>query len=226
MKKTRRFEVKIPIPLNRLHNVLIWLKTHPLMFKNTYPSRYVSSLYLDNANLTRYEENLSGISQRKKVRIRWYQHHHQLSASTLEFKHREATKGYKISFPVPFDIRQSHLSWYQHLLACHRQLPEQARQLWGNEQLPILICRYHREYFASYCRRIRATLDSQIEVFDQRYRARPNTLKSFSLGQYVLLELKADEQFEPELSALIATCPLRPSRHSKYVIGLRTLTWF
>jgi hypothetical protein len=222
---SKRFEVKIPIPLNRLNNVQTWLKTHVLSFEKRYPDRFVNSLYLDDAHLERYEENLSGISVRKKVRIRWYDDLVEIHNAKLEFKHREAGKGYKVTFGLDFDFNNKKPYWPIILREAYNSLPYQGQLLWGNEQMPILICRYQRHHFESRCRRIRATFDQNMHVYEQRYHAQLNLHKQVSLGAYVLLELKTDEQYERELAALVATCPLRPSRHSKYVNGIRVLTW-
>ena len=223
---SRRFEVKIPIPLNRLHTVQAWLNSHALGFEKCYPDRFVNSLYLDDAHLERYEENLSGISFRKKVRIRWYDDLADVHNAKLEFKLREAGKGYKVTFGLDFDFNKNRAQWPSILRYAYRSLPHRGQILWGNEQMPVLICRYQRQYFESTCRRIRATFDQDMHVYDQRYHAKLNLHKQASLGAYVLLELKTDEQYEPDLAALIATCPLRPSRHSKYVNGIRMLTWY
>ncbi|MCL1038557.1 polyphosphate polymerase domain-containing protein [Shewanella submarina] len=223
MTHSRRFEVKIPIPLNRLSEVLVWLRSHPALFKCQHAPRYVNSLYLDTADLDRFEENLSGISHRRKVRIRWYQELTAADRATLEFKHREAGKGYKVSFPTSLPLSQPDFSWHRVLQTCYRTLDENGRQLWGPELNPVLICRYQREYFCSADGHIRATLDREMQVFDQRYQRRANLSKARSLGDYVLLELKADETFETQLSDIISSCPLRPSRHSKYVNGIRNL---
>jgi len=223
--KDLRFEVKIPVPLNQLEEMLIWLRTHPLMFRNRYKDRYINSLYLDNPSMSIYEENLSGVSRRRKVRIRWYKALNNTKKACLEFKHRLSGKGYKLAFPIDFDISNSIMHWREHIQGSYSKLKELDKQSWGNELSPILICRYHRQYFESACGLIRATIDSKIHVYDQRNQHKPNIEKGVSLGEYVLLELKASHGYEKELSALIATCPLRPSRHSKYVLGVRTLFW-
>lgn len=221
--QNHRFEVKVPIPLNRLSELLVWLRSHPALFKQQHAPRYVNSLYLDTRDLDRFEENLSGISQRHKVRIRWYQDLQNASRATLEFKHRRGGKGYKTSYPTSMDLQQSHCRWHRVLQHCYRELAPEGREIWGAEMNPVLICRYLREYFCSADGRIRATLDRQICVYDQRYKQKANLNKSVSLGDYVLLELKADEQYETQLSQILASCPLRPSRHSKYVNGIRNL---
>jgi hypothetical protein len=220
-----RFEVKIPIPLNRLERVQTWLMEHSLMFQQHYQSRYVNSLYLDTPFLERYEENLSGISIRKKVRIRWYGDIDNARQAKLEFKHRQGGKGYKVSFDTSLNLLQTSFSWARSLFSAYQQLPFNGQLLWGSEHSPVIICRYNRQYYISRCQKIRATFDKNIQAYDQRYRLTNNLTKAVSLGDYVLLELKTDAQNEAELSRLISTCPLRPSRHSKYVNSIRNLIW-
>jgi len=72
---------------------------------------------------------------------------------------------------------------------------------------------------------MRVSIDSKIQLFDQRSYEKRLLKRVFFLGESVLLELKTEHGDEKELSALIATCPLRPSRHSNYVLGVRTLFW-
>ncbi len=220
-----RFEVKIPIPLNRLQIVQAWLMNHPLLFNKHYQTRYVNSLYLDTPLLDRYEENLSGISIRKKVRIRWYGDLDIANKAKLEFKHRQGGKGYKITFDTSLNLTRTDFNWAKELSYAYKNLSLEAQLLWGNEYSPIIICRYNRQYYISHCNKIRATIDDNILAYDQRYRLANNTKRSVSLGDYVLLELKTDAAHEHTLSTLISTCPLRPSRHSKYVNSIRNLIW-
>ncbi len=225
MTEPLRFEVKIPIPAAQMQKLLLWLKTSPLLFSQQYNQRSINSLYLDSCGLARYEENLNGISERKKVRLRWYGDVQNASTAKLEFKLRKSGKGKKILFKAPLNLTSENFSWRTALHDCYAQLPDKGQIYLGNGIMPILICRYQREYFISACEKIRATIDSEIEVFDQRYSDRLNIAKPQSLGHYYLLELKANEGFENELSDLIASCPLRPSRHSKYVNSIRKLIW-
>lgn len=220
-----RFEVKIPIPMTQAQRFQVWLKTHPLLFSTHYAPRNVNSLYLDSCDLAMYETNLNGISQRKKNRIRWYGSLDEANRAKLEFKLKKSGKGRKITFDAPLDLQQEDTSWRSVLRDCYNQLPEEARVILGNGVMPVLICSYSREYYVSACQKIRATIDSNIVVYDQRYSDRPNLIKPQSLGQYYLLELKAAGDFEEELSELMGTCPMIASRHSKYVTGIRKLIW-
>nr|WP_237360420.1 polyphosphate polymerase domain-containing protein [Vibrio marisflavi] len=199
--------------------------TNSLMFHDHHSMRDVNSLYLDTPMLARYEENLSGISTRKKVRIRWYNDLNNATSAKLEFKHRQASKGYKVTFDTSLDLLKPNFSWFQELKYCYDQLTTQGRSLWGTEQTPIIICRYRRQYLISQCNRIRVTIDSNIVVYEQRYQFSANLERYVSLGDYVLMEIKTDAENEQLLSQLMSTCPLRPSRHSKYVNGIRNLIW-
>ncbi|MGF1694358.1 polyphosphate polymerase domain-containing protein [Vibrio lamellibrachiae] len=220
-----RFEVKIPIPLNRLQRVQTWLINNAMSFRKHHDERDVNSLYLDTPLLARYEENLSGISNRKKVRIRWYGDLTDAINAKLEFKHRRGSKGYKILYDTSLSLLDPNFSWAQQLLKSHQRLPMDGQILWGAEHTPIIICRYTRKYYISRCNKIRATIDYNMTAYDQRYHHRVNLIRPVSLGDYVLLELKTDACNEQALSQLISTCPLRPSRHSKYVNSIRNLTW-
>ena len=41
-------------------------------FKKSFPSRYISSIYLDTLNFDFAKDNINGVSKRKKLRFRWY----------------------------------------------------------------------------------------------------------------------------------------------------------
>ncbi|MEI4550970.1 polyphosphate polymerase domain-containing protein [Pseudoalteromonas spongiae] len=220
-----RFEVKVPVPLNRLQEVYIWLMAHSMMFREHFAPRDINSLYLDTPFLARFEENLSGISTRKKVRIRWYGELHHAHQAKLEFKHRQGGKGFKVTFDTALQFENPDFSWLYALKSAYQSLPVNAQYLWDTEHSPIIICRYRREYYISGDESIRATFDSNIESYDQRYRQQANLTRAAALGDYVLLELKTNADNEAALSDLLATCPLRPSRHSKYVNCIRHLMW-
>ena len=41
-------------------------------FSKVYPDRTISSIYLDTLNFDFVKDNINGISERKKIRVRWY----------------------------------------------------------------------------------------------------------------------------------------------------------
>ena len=40
--------------------------------KKSFPSRYISSIYLDTLNFDFAKDNINGVGKRKKIRFRWY----------------------------------------------------------------------------------------------------------------------------------------------------------
>ena len=70
--RTRRFERKWTydnVDNLMLHNVLLRSK---FFFSIQYPKRKINSLYFDDLNYSSINENLDGVSEKKKYRIRWY----------------------------------------------------------------------------------------------------------------------------------------------------------
>jgi len=66
-------------------------------FNKIFPDRYISSLYLDTINFDFAKNNISGISDRKKIRFRWYNNN--ISEINMEEKN-------KINFNVWKKIRK------------------------------------------------------------------------------------------------------------------------
>ena len=69
--------------------------------RTLYPERLVQSLYLDTTHGRALEENLSGLSRREKLRLRWYGPRSDTVAAVLERKCRENSLGWKEVAPVP-----------------------------------------------------------------------------------------------------------------------------
>ena len=68
-----RNEIKIPV--NKDFNLYFdhW-KDFQNKISRTYKDRLINSIYYDDENFTTAQNNLSGISNRRKYRIRWYYH--------------------------------------------------------------------------------------------------------------------------------------------------------
>ena len=71
-------------------------------FKSVYEKRKVNSIYFDTNDFKFYEENINGISRRKKVRLRWY--NNQFKKPTVEIKIPNAPAiKFFIGVPSPID---------------------------------------------------------------------------------------------------------------------------
>ena len=65
-----RLEKKFVFGKNREFFLKKFLLTN--YFKKLHPSRKINSIYLDTLNYNFIKDNIDGISDRKKIRFRWY----------------------------------------------------------------------------------------------------------------------------------------------------------
>jgi len=70
--KDFRYEKKFIIDQLCHQEIEQLIKHNPAMFSEIFYERRVNNLYLDSLDFTNYNENLSGITERLKIRIRWY----------------------------------------------------------------------------------------------------------------------------------------------------------
>ena len=94
-----RKEIKIPI---HKYNYLIFKSWIDLNVKCQYEheDRIVNSIYYDTNDFKSAQDNLAGISDRKKYRIRWY-NYEEVVTPKLEVKIKNGSVGTKKIFPLP-----------------------------------------------------------------------------------------------------------------------------
>ena len=71
-RKKARYEVKFVIDDFAKFEIENMIRVHPSLFNEIYSERNVNNLYLDSVSLSSYFDNLAGIAQRLKIRVRWY----------------------------------------------------------------------------------------------------------------------------------------------------------
>ena len=183
-------------------------------FKKAYQSRIVNSIYFDNFEHEAISENLSGISIRKKTRLRWYDD--KKINLNLEIKYKNNMMNskkiqkqgvFKSLTELNFFLKKNFLT-----LANGVSQPME----------PILKIRYHRKYFISKCENYRATVDSEINVSD--------IYGNFNFGREMhfkddVMEYKypsnKDHIFRKE--NFLLKNPFRLQKSSKYVSGYLNL---
>ena len=69
--------------------VLNSLLRSQFFFKNHHPPRTVNSIYYDDINLSNVTQNLDGVSNRVKYRVRWYGKNEHLNKPNFEIKKKE-----------------------------------------------------------------------------------------------------------------------------------------
>ena len=88
----------------------------------------------------------------------------------------------------------------------------------------ILINRYKREYFISKNKKIRITLDKNIQIYDQRFALKKPNLKLKNYTQnYLVMEFKFNKEDKKFINDLDINIPIKVSRNSKYINGIRSV---
>lgn len=212
-----RYELKFNISHTDIPSLIQWLSNRK-GFHKSFPNREVYSIYLDTIALDCAYENLCGISNRKKYRIRWYKNNGTFYGARYELKIKNASLGTKkvLSSEIPPDtLLQMTSSEILDAIA-----KESLGSIWEIFPLllPNLLVQYEREYFEAY-KGIRMTLDTNLqynEILNDGYH-RAYEKKSYS---GVIVELKFDPQYRDLIAEMMQNFPFYPVRTSKYVLGL------
>ena len=102
-----RFERKFHAERTSLAKILWMVRSHSYGLFEVYPSRYINNIYFDTNCLKSYVDNVEGVSDRHKIRLRWYGNdREQLTNSRLEIKIKRGVAGFKKSYQMRRDIMQ------------------------------------------------------------------------------------------------------------------------
>lgn len=215
-----RYERKFVIAGNDARDLEAIVRTHPLMFRKSYPPRYVNNIYLDTAGWRHYGDHVSGVGRRRKVRVRWYGACRvSIERPTLEFKVRTGEVGCKLQHvlaPFCFQGPYTALDYLAQVEKSH--LPCAVRSTLSGLR-PVLANRYRREYFESADRCFRLTLDFEMSYFDP-IRPSQSVREPYTDREQTIVELKYSANKNQPL-AHRARLPFRLSRFSKYVQGVQ-----
>lgn len=225
-----RQEKKYTFSLFNLTNVRKNIQDSRFAIAKTYNNRFVNSIYLDSINYSNYEENLAGLSNRSKARLRWYSDcpFSKISSSTdifFEIKTRTNLFGdkliQKINLPDNF-FSFDHASMMIYL---RKILPVTFLPYIDHCSIFSLGVSYEREYYESFTKKIRVTIDNNIKF------ARLNDFEVLNFNQleiytveYGILELKFPQNIYNEISNIkFDGVEITSGRHSKYTVGLNLI---
>jgi SPX domain protein involved in polyphosphate accumulation len=201
------------------------VRTHPALFREIFFERKVNNVYLDTVDLASFEENVSGIQDRAKLRVRWYgELSGEIERPVLEIKFKTNMVGGKQRFPLTpltlssrFEGRKL-IDW----LRAHA-LPGAVRSHLASQE-PRLLNRYSRRYFQSQDGRFRITLDRHLEYY-RLHAGRNLLLQRRSDPDDVVIEMKyrvEDDRLADDASSHV---PFQWTKSSKYVTGIEGLWW-
>ena len=193
---------------------------HPAGFRRVHAPRQVNNVYLDSEDFSCYQDHVAGVGIRQKYRLRWYGPFGGGPVPVvLERKLRTGQVASKRRVTLGRLDPAGGLSagTIRTVLAGVQMRPDVRVALAALR--PVLLNRYHRQYFESQDRKLRLTLDrdqwfAPVSVSDRqpdaRWRRQADTV----------LELKYAVDAEDAAASAAQALPFRLARHSKYIHGI------
>jgi len=187
---------------------------HPASFTKIYPDRQINNIYFDTIGLHTFHQNVDGVAERKKYRVRWYNTEvGNIQQPQFEIKARYNQLGTKKIVPVStFNLH--------HLTPLIKTVNQHSQTF--NELRPVLLNSYMRSYYGTRDGQYRITIDRNLRYF------------SFLTGQKfyrhsvtdagMVLEIKYDENLDDSTDRILQHIPFRQTKSSKYVTGVLLCT--
>lgn len=219
MIKDLRYELKFILNQEEILEAFSFIKKEGA-FK-AYPNRNINTLYFDTLDFDSIKANLAGISNRHKIRLRWYEKFINNEPAILEIKKRIGRLGCKDKYEIK-DLTNSNI-YTKSLNEIKNILYESIfknQYILDEIYLPTLLVNYDREYYETDIFRI--TLDKNIRYSDLSLH---NVITHYTPLEYkgYILELKFKPNVKDIISNKIKYLNLTPKRHSKYLVGMSML---
>ncbi len=226
-KHNFRFERKFTVPDNfSLKIIEQSIKRNKALFREVFHLRQVNNIYFDTAGYNDYFDNVLGVSDRKKIRVRWYgDTFGEIKKPVLEIKIKKGLVGDKWSYKLkPFVLNNDFNN-------------DMIQQVFKSSELPLpilesvkivnptLLNSYSRQYFLSADNKFRVTLDFKLlyHKIDKRF-------NNFNFApvpdKNKIVELKYGLLDDDRANAISTQFPFRLNKNSKYVNGINTIKQF
>jgi len=218
----QRFERKFVTDAMSAPDLDTMLRVHPASFVIAYPDRWINNIYLDTENLTCYQDHTRGCRSRAKFRIRWYGDLLQEQARpVLEIKRKTGMVGSKLRFDLPkFNSRENFTN--EGLLNLIRSAGIDERIVgWADAMRCVVGNRYQRTYFVTSDQKFRMTVDRNLKFM--KIPSWPGQRVDEVDETTVVLELKYQNELDPQVEKITQLLPVRVMRMSKYILGIEQL---
>ncbi len=215
-----RYELKFILDENDVTETIRWLHVDTA-FRTRFPERDVCSLYFDDSEFQSVKDNLAGIANRVKTRMRWYGSNNETSVPVLEQKIREGRLGSKQQIRLSNmqdEFMDMQISSIPARIASEVGNTEFGSRVFDRNLSPSLYVRYKREYYEDH-NGIRVTFDKNIK-FGYIIPSKPLSALTLVSYPYRVMEIKFPPEMKRRVADLIRGLHLVPKRHSKYLAGL------
>lgn len=222
-----RIEKKYTFDLNNYNILVDQIINSKFLFKKKYKKRIVNSIYLDNEFMQNYSDNLSGISKRSKIRLRYYNENLEIKTNLnnkfnleVKIKNNQVVNKKIHSLSLPSNILKKIDN--KLIIFLLEKAPNLIRPFISEQTLSTIGITYKREYFESKIFNLRCTIDTNLKFWTPHNVNLLNNKKIFSYNtEYGVLEMKfphndkriSNEKFDDLINHIT------PSRHSKYSVG-------
>ena len=210
--KVNRFERKWLFRSNNYLALINSLIRSKLFFRTQFPLRKVNSIYFDTYDYNSIRENLDGVSNKKKIRIRWYGDKNTTKNPIIETKSKKGFETKKESMPIRElnGLKVFNLKNLEILKETINSKLKQKRIIY-----PVLTTHYEREYFISLNGKIRATIDYDLKSVFLNNSSQIDIIKNFK--NICILELKYSTSLDKYVRDNLKDISLRLSKNSKFV---------
>lgn len=181
----------------------------------------ITSLYLDDAFDSAYNDKILGLDVRKKYRIRFYN----LSPDfiRLEIKDKKGEMVAKRSVKMTYEDYKSFLKGDRRFLSEERFCGTPGEELYASDRLvkisPAAVVDYVREAYVCQAGNVRVTFDSALKTMSgmDALNGDPNFYNVFE-NKEIILEIKYDSFIPSYIHDILAGMPLNAESISKYVL--------
>ncbi len=220
-KHNYRYERKFTVPDNySFSEIELHVKKNKALFREVFHERQVNNIYFDSERYNDYLDNVLGVSNRKKIRIRWYgDTFGAIEKPVLEIKIKKGLVGDKWSYKLkPFTLDDNFTNDKIQELFKESDLPlpilESVKMVF-----PTLLNSYSRRYYLSASNKFRVTLDFNLLYYKIDKRFNNFRLKPVK-DPNKIIELKYALEDDTKAPAISTQFPFRLNKNSKYVNGV------
>jgi len=209
-----RYEIKVPISQYNEFSFFNWflslrnIRTHNV-------SREINNIYFDTLDLSSAQNNIDGIANRVKYRVRWYKEGSTFSKCNVELKVKKGRLSRKITIPTKLNFKDILKKDFFDLIKNDlSKINFDHRNLCSQKFLPTVQNKYNRAYYLH--NDIRMTYDTKVNYKNLKTKS----INNWNTDNLNVLEIKFNEELLDQARELISSMPFVPKRHSKYLRGL------
>jgi len=226
-KHNYRYERKFTVPnTHDFKTIEHQIKQNRHLFREVFHERQVNNIYFDSQGYNYYSDNVLGVSDRKKIRIRWYgDTFGKIETPVLEIKFKKGLVGDKWSYKLKsFILNDKFTSAYIQKIFTDSSLP---KPILENLKmvLPMLLNSYSRRYYLSANNKFRTTVDFNLLYYRIDKRFNNFNLKPVK-DENKVVELKYGLDDDNSASAISTQFSFRLNKNSKYVNGINAFKRF